>query len=113
MPPRSQFSTTPPYAVQDAIKTLGANLRTARVRRNISIADMASRLGVDRHVVADAERGKLTTNIGVYVGMMWVMDLLGHLSPVADPTLDEEGLARAMAEERDRAYPSGGMSNDF
>lgn len=113
MSPRSQLSTAPPYAVEDAIRTLGANLRTARVRRNISLAEMASRLGVDRHVVADAEHGKITTNVGVYVGVMWVMNLLNQLSPVADPALDEEGVRLARAEERERAYPAGGMSNDF
>lgn len=113
MPPRSQLSMTPPYAVESAIKTLGANLRTARLRRNISLADMAAKLGVDRHVIADAERGKVTTNIAVYVGVMWAMNLLSHLDTVVDPAADEEGLALAMADERERAHLGGGMSNDF
>jgi DNA-binding XRE family transcriptional regulator len=113
MPRSSQFSTTPPYAVQNAIETLGANLRTARVRRNISIVDMANKLGVDRHVIADAERGKITTGLGVYVGMLWAMDLLRNFSDIADPKLDLEGVALAMSEERERSYPSRGMSNDF
>jgi len=113
MPPRSQLSQTPPYAVESAIVTLGANLRTARLRRNISLADMAAKIGVDRHVIADAERGKGTTGIAVYVGMMWAMNLLSHLDPVADPAADEEGLALDMADGRERARFGGGMSNDF
>jgi ribosome-binding protein aMBF1 (putative translation factor) len=113
MPPRSKLVTAPPYAVEAAIKQLGAHLRIARVRRNLSLADMANKLGVDRHVIADAERGKITTSIAVYVGLLWGLNLLERLEPVAHPALDEEGLTLQMSEARDRAYPRRTMSNDF
>lgn len=113
MPPRSPLTETPPYAVETAIKTLGANLRTARLRRNLTLADMAAKLGVSRFVIADAEKGKVTTNIAVYVGMLWAMNLLSHLDSVASPTTDEEGLTLAMLDERERARNKGGLSNDF
>lgn len=113
MPPRSKLVSAPPYAVEAAIERLGAHLRIARVRRNLSLVDMAGRLGVDRHVIADAERGKVTTSIAVYAGLLWALHLLEQLEPVADPSLDEEGLALQMSEARTRAYPSRTMSNDF
>lgn len=113
MPPRSKLVSAPPYAVEAAITRLGAHLRIARVRRNLSHADMANKLGVDRHVIADAERGKITTSIALYAGLLWGLNLLERLEPVADPALDEEGRALAMNEERTRAYPSGTLSNDF
>jgi transcriptional regulator with XRE-family HTH domain len=113
MPPRSQLSKAPPYAVETALKKLGNNLRTARLRRNLSHAELASKIGVDRHVVADAENGKLGTNAGVYVGMLWAMNLLPTLNAVADPRADEEGLALAGLDERERARSSGGPSNAF
>jgi transcriptional regulator with XRE-family HTH domain len=113
MPTRGSFVTVPPYAVESAVKTLGANLRRARVRRNISLVDMASRLGIDRHVLADAENGKITTGIGVYVGLMWCMDLLGDLKPVADPNMDDEGSTLARLREKKNAYPNMEMDNDF
>lgn len=113
MPPRSQFTQTPPYAVEEAIKKLGANLRTARLRRNITLADIAAKLGVSRFVVADAEKGKVTTGVGVYVGMLWAMNLLNHLDPVTDPAHDEEGLALSVFNERERARERKGLSNDF
>ncbi len=40
------------------MKSLGANPRTARPRRNLAIEDVTAKIGVGRHVVADAERGK-------------------------------------------------------
>lgn len=113
MPPRSQLTETPPYAVQEAIKKLGANLRTARLRRNITLADMAAKLGVSRYVVADAEKGKVTTGVVVYVGMLWAMNLLNHLELVADSAHDEEGLALSVFNERERAREGKGLSNDF
>ena len=112
MPPRSKLVTAPPHAVEAAIERLGAYLRIARVRRNLSLAEMATRLGVDRHVIADAERGKITTSIAVYVGLLWELHLLDQLKKVAHPALDEEGLALQMSEARDRAYPSRTLDND-
>lgn len=112
MPPRSQLTTAPPSAVQEAINRLGNNLRTARLRRNLSHADLAAKLGVERHVIADAESGKLGTSAGVYVGMLWAMNLLTSLAEVADPKKDEEGLALSL-DERERARPGGGPSNAF
>jgi transcriptional regulator with XRE-family HTH domain len=113
MPPRSQLSTAPPHAVEAALQKLGANLRTARLRRNLSLAELASKVGVDRHVVADAESGKLGTNAGVYIGMLWAMNLLPTLNAVAEPRADEEGLALAGLDERERARAAGGPSNAF
>jgi len=68
---------------------------------------------VDRHVIADAERGKLSTSAGVYVGMLWAMNLLPSLADVADPKNDEEGLALSGLDERERARPARGPSNAF
>jgi hypothetical protein len=113
MPPRSHFTTAPPFAVEDALKRFGANLKTARLRRNMTHAQLASKLGVDRHLIADAENGKLSTGIGVYVGMLWTMDLLPALAQVADPKSDEIGLAMSGFDERERARAGGGLKNDF
>jgi transcriptional regulator with XRE-family HTH domain len=95
------------------LKRLGNNLRTARLRRNLSHAELAAKLGVDRHVVSEAENGKLSTGVGVYVGMLWAMNLLPSLSSVADPKNDEEGLALSGLEERERARTGRGPSNAF
>ena len=42
MPPRSQLSTAPPYAVEAALQKLGGNLRTARLRRNLGLPILKS-----------------------------------------------------------------------
>src|SRR5882757_253476 len=113
MPPRSALTNAPPFAVQEALRSLGNNLRTARLRRNLTLAELAAKLGVDRHVLSDAENGKLTTSAGVYVGMLWAMNLIPSLDRVADPKADEEGLALSGLDERERARAGGGPSNAF
>lgn len=113
MPPRNSLMSAPPFAVQEALKTLGSNLRTARLRRNLTLSELAAKLGVDRHVLSDAENGKLGTSAGIYVAALWAMNLLQSLDGVADPKTDEEGLALSGLDERERARTGGGPSNAF
>jgi transcriptional regulator with XRE-family HTH domain len=90
----------------DSIKNksaLGANIRTARLRRNLSIAEVAAKIGVDRHVIGDAERGKPTTSIAIYAGILWAMGLVGPLGRLASPESDEQGTLLAMAHGRLKA----------
>jgi ribosome-binding protein aMBF1 (putative translation factor) len=113
MSARKHLLKSPPFAVEEAIKRLGANIRTARLRRNLSAAEVAAKIGANRRVVADAESGKLSTAIAVYVALLWALDLLRHLDGVADPSKDSEGLALAMTRERSRAKQRVSVDDDF
>jgi len=113
MSARNALLKAPPYAVDLAIRALARNLRTARLRRNWSLADVAAKIGVNRRVVGDAERGKPSTGIAVYAGLLWALGLEGHLAEVASPERDEEGAALARTRERQRARPNRGLDNDF
>jgi transcriptional regulator with XRE-family HTH domain len=103
----------PPFEVEAALRRLGANLRTARLARNLSIGEVAAKLGVGPRTVRYAEAGKPGTGIGVYLGLMWVYGLLSQAHDLADPARDEE-VMRA-AHERAHAYPSRkrALDNDF
>src|SRR5436190_24165648 len=103
MAKHSRLFAAPPYPVEQALKTLGANLRIARLRRNLGLNEVAEKIGVNRKSVAEAERGKPSTGIGVYAALLWIYDLIGQLSDVADPTKDKEGLALALVRERTNA----------
>lgn len=110
---RNPLLAAPPYQVDQALKTLGENLRTARLRRNLSIADVAAKIGVGRHVVADAEKGKPSTGIGIYAGLLWAVGLAEQLARVADPDTDEEGRLLAKRRERLHARTPKALDNDF
>jgi transcriptional regulator with XRE-family HTH domain len=113
MSARNSLLAAPPYPVEQALKGLGANLRTARLKRNLTIAEVAKKIGTGSRAVADAEKGKPSTGIAVYVALLWVFDLLGQFAEVADPGKDEEGQILARSRERSRARSGGGMDNDF
>ncbi len=104
---------TPPYAVESALKRLGANLRTARLRRQLSLQEIADKIGVSRFRVADAEKGKPSTSIAVYVALLWAMGLIDQFGRLADPKTDDEGSALARSREKTRARRSKDLSDDF
>jgi transcriptional regulator with XRE-family HTH domain len=110
---RNKLQTAPPFPVEQALRRLGENLRTARVRRNITIEDAAGRIGTGRRAVMDAEKGKASTGIAVYAALLWLYDLLQPLEELADPLKDKEGLALEASTAPARARKSGGLSNDF
>jgi transcriptional regulator with XRE-family HTH domain len=110
---RNKLLDTPPYSVEQALSRLGQSLRTARVRRNFTIQEVADKIGTGPRAIMDAEKGKASTGIGVYVTLLWVYDLLSPFNEVANPTLDEQGLTLAAAKEKTRARRSAGLDNDF
>ena len=110
---KNKLLETPPYAVEQALKRLGANLRTARLRRNLTIQDVAAKIGTGLRAVADAEKGKPSSGIGTYAALLWAVDLLAQLDDVADPSKDKEGMALSLVKGRERAHPDGGLNNDF
>lgn len=113
MTARNPLLNAPPYPVDKAIKTLGANLRTARLRRNLTIQDVAGKIGTGPRAVATAEKGKPSTAIAVYAALLWAYGLLDTFIDLADPDHDEQGLSLARAEERERARQKVEIDNDF
>jgi transcriptional regulator with XRE-family HTH domain len=111
MAARNKLQSAPPYAVEQALKRLGENLRRARLRRNLTIEDIARKIGTGPRAVMDAEKGKPSTGMVVYAALLWVFDLLGQLDQVADP--DKEGLALEALKGRKRARKSAGLDNEF
>lgn len=103
----------PPYAVDQVLKRFGADLRTARVRRGLTVDEVSKKIGTGVRAVADAEKGKPSTGVAVYVALLWAYDLLSQLDTVADPTRDAEGQALAKTRERSRARRSKVADNDF
>jgi transcriptional regulator with XRE-family HTH domain len=113
MSAKNTLTQVPPYTVQQAIKRLGANLRTARLRRNLTIMDVAQKIGTGPRIVSDAEQGKITTAIAAYTALLWVYDLLGPMEELADPATDVEGLAMTKGRVRARTAKSKGLDSDF
>ncbi len=110
---KNTLTTTPPYPVEETLGRMGANLRTARLRRNLTIEDVAAKIGTGRRAVIEAERGKPSTSAAVYMALLWAYDLLDQMNDIADPVLDEEGLSLSLSKDRTRARAKKGLDNDF
>lgn len=113
MTARNRLLASPPYAVEDSLARLGQRLRTARLRRNLTVAEVGKKIGAGSRAVGDAEKGKPSTSVAVYAALLWAFDLIRDLDAVADPSRDVEGIALAERQTRSRARPTGGLDNDF
>lgn len=113
MKARNLLLGAPPYQIEQALKKLGADLKTARLRRRISSAEAAEKIGTSRFAVADAEKGKPSTSVAVYAALLWAYGLIDRLSDAADPKDDEEGSRLAFLRESARARHSRKLNNEF
>lgn len=82
---RTALFQAPPYEVEAEIRRLGADLRSARLRRNLTIDAVADKIGIGRRAVSDAEHGKLTTTVVTYAALLWVYGLLEGLCERTSP----------------------------
>jgi transcriptional regulator with XRE-family HTH domain len=110
---RNPLLTAPPHAVEQSLKRLGANLRTARTRRRLTVAEVAETIGTGPRAINDAEKGKPSSGIAIYAALLWAYDLIDQLDMVADPARDARGQALALAHEPKRARHPNGLNDEF
>ena len=102
-----------PHSVERTLKKLGADLKTARLRRNLTRDEVAQKIGTSRYVIADAEDGKPSTGVAVYAALLWTFGFIDRLADIADPSKDEEGSRLALARTPARARHRGQLDNEF
>ena len=109
----SKIAESPPHAVAQGLARLGQNIRTARLRRKLSCAELADKIGISRYVMSDIERGKPTTAIAGYIGALWALGLLRQLDELADPDRDLEGKTLESARRPRTAPKRRAYDDDF
>ena len=107
------LNAAPPYQVEQALRRLGADLKTARLRRNLKILDVAKKIGTGPRPISDAEKGKASTSVSVYMALLWAYNMLDQMSEVADPILDTEGQALSRSPLRARSKKKIDLDSDF
>ena len=113
MTAKNTLVQAPPYAVEQAIKRLGSNLRIARLRRNLTIEEVGEKIGTGPRAVSDAEKGKVSSGIAVYTALLWAYDLLSQREGLDDAALDGEGLSLSFSKERARTRGKERVDNEF
>jgi transcriptional regulator with XRE-family HTH domain len=82
-----------PLPVQRALHKLGADISTARRRRNLTVALVAERAFVGRNTITRVERGDPGVALGIYASVLFVLGLADRLTELADPAADAVGLS--------------------
>jgi transcriptional regulator with XRE-family HTH domain len=87
-----------PLPVKRALAKLGADIRSARLRRRISTTIMAARAFITRTTLLKVERGDPGVSLGIYATVLFVLGLTPRLADLADARADATGLQ--LEEER-------------
>lgn len=101
-----------PLEVQRTVSELGQRIRTARIRRRMSQDELAAASGIGRRTLYRIEAGEPGIALGTLMSVLWKLGLLGSVSGVANPDVDEHGkiLEAARRPQRVRATKP---DNDF
>ncbi|TCP61421.1 Xre family transcriptional regulator [Rhodovulum bhavnagarense] len=78
--------------VERALHSLGSDLRTARIRRRMSVDDLAQRAGMNRKTLMRLEKGDEGVSIGALGRVLLILGEEKRLADLLDPAKDETGL---------------------
>ena len=92
-----------PAQTTERVAQLGQRIRVARIRRGWSVADLASKAGINRNTLTALELGKPGTAVGACFTVLWALGLDGSLNDVADPDGDLHGKALEASRRPTRA----------
>ena len=111
--PSSMSKFEIPMQVAEQVAQLGQRVRIARIRRGWSVADLASKAGINRNTLTALELGKPGTAVGVCFTVLWALGLDRTLNGVADPDADLHGKALEAARRPTRAGKPRKTSDDY
>ncbi len=91
---------------QSILRQLGRDLRSARLRRRMAVADLALRAGTSPSTIARLEKGEPGIGIGTLADVLIVLGLAERLAGLVDTRLDEVGMALT-----DQSLPKRGRTS--
>ena len=80
---------------KSALERLGRDVRNARLRRNMAVADLAVRAGTSPSSIARLEKGDAGVAMGTFANVLIVLGLVERLADLIDVRKDDLGLALA------------------
>lgn len=64
-----------PRKLEQKMRTVGRQIRLARLRRNLSVAQVAERATCSPMTIARVEKGTPTVSIGIYLRVLYALQL--------------------------------------
>lgn len=104
--------TLPEAAITRVIE-LGQRVRRARLRRGLSVAELAAKAGLNRNTLSVLEYGKLGVALATFVTILWALGLDGTMDPVAHPDADAHGKTLEASRAPKRARKSAAAKDDY
>jgi branched-chain amino acid transport system substrate-binding protein len=89
---KRELSPNLPSSVRRSLEKLGADIRIARLKRNLTAGRMAEGLQIHRSTYGRIEAGDPMVALGIYANALHALGLGTPLSEIADPRRDEQGL---------------------
>lgn len=102
-----------PSGVAAHVAQLGQRIRLARIRRGWSVADLATKAGINRNTLTALELGKPGTAIGACITVLWALGLEKTLDAAADPDTDVHGKALEASRRPTRASKPRKAANEY
>jgi transcriptional regulator with XRE-family HTH domain len=104
---------TAPAEVKTRIEQLAGRIRIARQRRGWTVAETATRAGINRNTLTALEHGQPGVSISAYVATLWVLGLDRSLEAVADPDQDMHGKTLEAARRPERVRKRATQKDDY
>jgi transcriptional regulator with XRE-family HTH domain len=98
----------PPSAARRALRKLGADIRDARRRRQLTMAVVANRAFTTRATLQRVEGGDPSVGMGIYASVLHALGFLDALTSMADIGADVLGQALAAGQLPKRVRRSRG-----
>jgi DNA-binding XRE family transcriptional regulator len=89
---RSSTLASLPPGVRRALAKLGADISTARRKRNLTIMMMAERVGAAKSTYLKVERGDPSVSMGIYAMALFAIGFGDAIGDIVAPRRDEIGL---------------------
>lgn len=99
--------------VDDLLRKVGSNIKIARMRRNITIKELANRIHVDERTISRLEKGDPSVNFKNLVTVLITLDIADSVVNLANPDDDEVGKALEMQKSPQRVRNVDKLSDDF
>ena len=97
------MGTKLPRKLEDKMKVVGEQIRLARLRRDLSIAQVAERATCSSVTISRVEKGAPTVSIGIYLRVLYALQLDDDILLLAQKDEIGRGLQDLRLKQRERA----------
>ena len=97
------MGTKLPRKLEDKMKVVGEQIRLARLRRDLSIAQVAERATCSPVTISRVEKGAPTVAIGIYLRVLYALPLDDDILLLAQKDEIGRGLQDLRLKQRERA----------